>query len=324
LQEENEKLTQNEPTLVSTVQRLTAQLEDSNETNRVLENSLAMKTEENKRGEQSPEPSSRLQPPLVRKEICIHESLLATLREERSELYAKTSRLQTKITILENAFINARAFASQTKLVCDRFMEEAVELAESLGDQIDHLREQRSLARNSARQFAAANDTLRDQKSHLEAAAEASNKELNDLETKYQLETDGLHARIVNLEHDIHIVSEYKTLVDEDKRRLEHEINCLKREYKRKIKGPKEDESDPPALKEDAPLGAQKKRRRKRKGQATQSAVLEEQDATVQSQDGPVQKQESKQFDEVTLWDNLEIVVCVVLLLLLILDGWIH
>jgi chromosome segregation ATPase len=326
LEEENEKLTQDEPTLGSKVERLTAQLKDANETNRTLEDALAKQAEEKKRGAQSPESSSRLQPPPARKEICTHEAEFATLREE--------------IRNMHSTIIAFGLSASQADFELNQAKEKAADLAQIL-------REQLSFARNSVRQFNRANETLRAQKSHLETALherlepskqlyqkiaqlekaleESSHikakiqAELRDLKTKYQLETGGLQARIIHLEHGIHTLSEDKKLDDEDKCRLEHEINCLKREYERKITDQKENESHSQALKDGntQPKATRNKNKKKGKGQPTQPAAPEKADVIVR-------KQESKQFDEVTLWEKLKMVVCVVLLLLLILVGWMH
>jgi chromosome segregation ATPase len=296
LEEENEKLTRDEPTLGSKVERLEAQLKDANETNRTLEDALAKQAEEKKRGNQYPKPSSRLQPPPARKEPCTHEAEFAILREEKSDAQAETYRLRAEMGKLENAIMAVRLSASQTKFECNQSQENAAELEQDL-------REKLSFARTSIRQFNRANDTLRDQKSHLEAAAEASKekreKELDDLETKHQLETGGLHDRIIHLEYGIHALSEDKRINDEDKRRLEHEINCLKREYEKKIKDPKENESHTQALKDEntRPKARGNRNKKRGKGQATQLAA-------PMLKDSIVQKQESAMFKELTLWGS--------------------
>jgi chromosome segregation ATPase len=286
LEEENEKLTQDEPTLSSKVDRLEAQLKEAKDTNKVLEDALAKQAEEKKRGEQSLEPSSRLQPPPARKEICTHKAQLATLREENSDARAETCRLQEEMRNMQRTIITFSLSASQADFELNQAKEKAAELAQIL-------REQLSFARNSVRQFNRANDTLRDQKSHLETTLkerlEASKQlyqkiaglekslaelgqakakseaefeqkitgleksleelvyvkakiqaELRALKTTHQLETGGLQARIVHLEQGNYTLSEDKKIDDEDKRRLEHEINCLKRQYERKMTGPKE------------------------------------------------------------------------------------
>jgi chromosome segregation ATPase len=320
LEEENEKLTQDEPTLGSKVERLKAQLKDANETNITLEDALAKQAEEKKRGEQSLEPSSRLQPPPARKEICTHEAEFATLREEKFDAQAETYRLRAEMRNMQSTMTAFSLSASQADFELNQVKEKAADLAQIL-------REQLSFARNSVRQFNRANETLRAQKSHLETALqerlepskqlyqkiaqlekaleESSHikariqAELRDLKTKHQLETGGFRDRIAHLEHGIHALSEDKKIDDEDKRRLEHEMNCLKQESERKITGPKENESHSQALRDEntRPKATRNKNKKKGNGRVTKPAA-------AMLEDSIVQKQESVMFKKLTLWGS--------------------
>jgi hypothetical protein len=316
LLKDKETLTRNEPTVVSMAQRLRAELDEAEDTNRKLKNDLAMKMKEEKRREKSPG-----------KEPCTHEGEFATLRKEKSDAEAETFRFREEMRTMQDTMMVSRASA----------------LEES-----NRLKEELSNARSSIRQINRTNHTLRDLNTRLGAASDASNntittlyqemrkleysleasgearagleaelgqktrdlKTRQQLETNHRLETDKLHTTILRLENGIRGFEEDKKIDDEAKSLLEYELTCFKREYERKIEGPKED----------APLSArQKKRERKRNRQATQPVVPEKQDGTVQ-------KEGSEQFDEFTPLDGLKMVVLVVLLLLFLifLDGWIH